>query len=168
MIYDLLTVLLNGFSFYFRGENGPGCFILTQLANDKCEIKWLMSLDIKGWIPQTIVDASCTSVMLNYVEELRKFVDATKMIGVSTITLPKVDLDPNHPIYIGQSNLNDSSDKNNFSDGLVQLNPSVLNKKISSDPSVSVVVNEMATGSNSSNDETINNLDNANKPLIEF
>ena len=41
-----------------RGENGPTCWALRPVATcpDTCLFQWLLDTDLKGWIPQRVID----------------------------------------------------------------------------------------------------------------
>jgi len=49
-----------------RGENGPGGMIIRELDGEenRCKYIWLLNSDIKGWIPQRLVDSSLSDVMI--------------------------------------------------------------------------------------------------------
>ncbi|KFM60499.1 Steroidogenic acute regulatory protein, mitochondrial, partial [Stegodyphus mimosarum] len=59
---------------YVRGEQGPCAYVLTP-ANEngqKCKLKWLLNTNLKGWIPQYLIDQAMSAVMLEYVQSLRR------------------------------------------------------------------------------------------------
>lgn len=76
---------------YVRGENGPGCWIMTPVPNEpnKCVFQWLLDTNLKvpprfalfkrsnaqlvlqGWIPQTIIDTALSFAMCDYVRYVR-------------------------------------------------------------------------------------------------
>ena len=41
-----------------RGDNGPTCWALRPVATcpDTCLFQWLLDTDLKGWIPQRVID----------------------------------------------------------------------------------------------------------------
>lgn len=55
-----------------RGENGPGCWALRQVAAFETEVQWLLNTNIRGWLPQLAVDSTLTTVMSDYMISLRK------------------------------------------------------------------------------------------------
>lgn len=57
-----------------RGENGPGCFAMRPAGpeGDKCLFQWLLDTDLKGWIPQAIIDKALTGAQLDYIENVRR------------------------------------------------------------------------------------------------
>lgn len=61
---------------YVRGENGPCAFVLATDRSDpeKCHVTWLLSMDLKGWIPQYLIDQAVAGTMLEFVKNLRKHI----------------------------------------------------------------------------------------------
>jgi len=57
-----------------RGENGPGCFAMRAAGpnGDKCLFQWLLDTDLKGWIPQAIIDKALTGAQLDYIANVRR------------------------------------------------------------------------------------------------
>jgi len=57
-----------------RGENGAGCYALRPCDSDPqtCLFQWLLDVDLKGWIPQSVIDASLCSAQLEYLTHLRR------------------------------------------------------------------------------------------------
>ncbi|KAG6459122.1 hypothetical protein O3G_MSEX011203 [Manduca sexta] len=72
-----------------RGHNKVGCWYLqprnVQTAGGKIEthttFQWLMCCDLKGKIPQFVLDAAFSTVMLDYIVHVRKFVAEAKEQG---------------------------------------------------------------------------------------
>ncbi|CAM1300287.1 STARD3 (predicted) [Pycnogonum litorale] len=62
---------------YTRGENGPGAWIMKPIIDDanKCEFLWLLNTNLKGWLPQYLVDQALSGVMLDYIMYVRKYVN---------------------------------------------------------------------------------------------
>ena len=56
-----------------RGENRPGCFLISPVPGDPqaSVFQWLLDTDLKGWIPQSIIDKALSGVQLDYVRHLR-------------------------------------------------------------------------------------------------
>ena len=56
-----------------RGENRPGCFLIRPDPGDAgaSTFQWLLDTDLKGWIPQTIIDKALSGVQLDYIQHLR-------------------------------------------------------------------------------------------------
>jgi len=57
-----------------RGENGPTCYALYPVEGspDKCLFKWLLDTDLKGWIPQSIIDKALSGAQLEFLQFLRQ------------------------------------------------------------------------------------------------
>ncbi|CAK1549018.1 unnamed protein product [Leptosia nina] len=72
-----------------RGHNKVGCWCLTpkwvQTPAGKVEqtvFQWLMCCDLKGKIPQFVLDAAFATVMLEYIVHVRKFAANSKAKGL--------------------------------------------------------------------------------------
>lgn len=59
---------------YVRGEQGPCVYVISPLKTDprKCQLQWLLNTNLKGWLPQYLIDQTLSTVMLEYVQSLRK------------------------------------------------------------------------------------------------
>ncbi|KAK5648235.1 hypothetical protein RI129_003127 [Pyrocoelia pectoralis] len=59
---------------YVRGENGVGCWAMKPVPGEigKCNFEWVLNTNLKGWIPQYILDTALVGVLLDYVKNLRK------------------------------------------------------------------------------------------------
>ncbi|XP_022817009.1 steroidogenic acute regulatory protein-like isoform X1 [Spodoptera litura] len=72
-----------------RGQNKVGCWFLkprtVQTPGGKIEthtvFQWLMCCDLKGKIPQFVLDAAFATVMLDYIVHVRKFAAEAKEQG---------------------------------------------------------------------------------------
>lgn len=60
-----------------RGENGPGCWAIRSISEDRCEVRWLLNTKINGWLPQYAVDSALASVMTDNMTHLRKYTSST-------------------------------------------------------------------------------------------
>jgi len=60
---------------FVRGENGPGCWVMTPIPNEpnKCIFQWLLDTNLKGWMPQSIIDTALSFAMCDYVRYIRAF-----------------------------------------------------------------------------------------------
>jgi len=60
-----------------RGENGPGCWVMKPVEADsnKCLFQWLLDTDLKGWIPQSIIDKALCGAQLDYISHIRARVE---------------------------------------------------------------------------------------------
>jgi len=58
---------------YVRGENGPGCWLMKPIPNEpnKCIFQWLLDTNLKGWIPQSIIDTALSFAMCDYIRYIR-------------------------------------------------------------------------------------------------
>lgn len=50
-----------------RGKNGPRCFAMRPIDGDSkaCHFEWLFDTDLKGWIPQSIVDKALSGAQFD-------------------------------------------------------------------------------------------------------
>lgn len=66
-----------------RGENGIGCWVMKPIPgeSDKCLFQWVLNTNLKGWIPQYILDTALVGMMLDYVKNLRKYIVKLKESG---------------------------------------------------------------------------------------
>lgn len=57
-----------------RGENGISCFAAEELSDEdsKCRFTWILNMNLKGWIPQTVVDRSMSTGLVDLMTNLRK------------------------------------------------------------------------------------------------
>lgn len=56
-----------------RAENGPSCIVLKPCAEDlnKTKFTWLLSIDLKGWIPKTIINKVLSQTQMDFANHLR-------------------------------------------------------------------------------------------------
>ncbi|KAM8974351.1 steroidogenic acute regulatory protein, mitochondrial [Pelodytes ibericus] len=64
---------------YIRAENGPTCMVLHPLAEDhtKTKLTWLLSIDLKGWLPKSIINHVLSQTQVDFAKHLRNRVTAT-------------------------------------------------------------------------------------------
>jgi len=55
-----------------RAWNGPGGTAIKPLPGGKCEFRWLMDCDYKGWIPSSIMDVAMPFAQTQFVDSVRK------------------------------------------------------------------------------------------------
>ncbi|KAG5280907.1 hypothetical protein AALO_G00065330 [Alosa alosa] len=57
-----------------RAENGPTCIVMRPSAEDpdKTKFTWLLSIDLKGWIPKTIINRVLSQTQLDFANHLRQ------------------------------------------------------------------------------------------------
>ncbi|XP_045625227.1 stAR-related lipid transfer protein 3 isoform X2 [Procambarus clarkii] len=65
---------------FVRGDNGPGCFVFhpADEAPKKCHFQWLLDTDLKGWIPQYVIDQTLTYAMTDFMSCLRSYIPTLK------------------------------------------------------------------------------------------
>lgn len=65
---------------YDRGENGPTCWVMRPILGDEdqCVFQWLLNVNLKGWLPNSIVQSALTTTMLDYVKYLRHYIEKLK------------------------------------------------------------------------------------------
>ncbi|XP_066445547.1 steroidogenic acute regulatory protein, mitochondrial [Eleutherodactylus coqui] len=58
---------------YVRAENGPTCMVLHPVLEDpsKTKLTWLLSIDLKGWLPKTIINQMLSQTQVDFAEYLR-------------------------------------------------------------------------------------------------
>lgn len=67
---------------HVRGENRLSGWYFQPIDNkpDQCLLTIFVSTDIKGWIPQTIVDQALTGVLLESVQHLRRHIAKSSVV----------------------------------------------------------------------------------------
>ncbi|XP_029167014.1 steroidogenic acute regulatory protein-like [Nylanderia fulva] len=63
-----------------RGENGISCFATEELVDEepnvnKCRFTWILNTNLKGWIPQTVVERAMSTSLTDFIIYLRKHLD---------------------------------------------------------------------------------------------
>ncbi|XP_058246687.1 steroidogenic acute regulatory protein, mitochondrial [Hemibagrus wyckioides] len=58
---------------FVRAENGPTCIVMRPNADDpnKTKFTWLLSLDLKGWIPKTVINRVLSQTQVDFANHLR-------------------------------------------------------------------------------------------------
>ncbi|XP_051525142.1 steroidogenic acute regulatory protein, mitochondrial [Myxocyprinus asiaticus] len=58
---------------FVRAENGPTCIVMRPSADDpnKTKFTWLLSLDLKGWIPKTVINHVLSQTQVDFANHLR-------------------------------------------------------------------------------------------------
>ncbi|XP_044293481.1 steroidogenic acute regulatory protein, mitochondrial [Varanus komodoensis] len=56
-----------------RAENGPTCMVLRPLKGDPSQTKltWLLSIDLKGWLPKTLLNQVLSQTQVDFAKHLR-------------------------------------------------------------------------------------------------
>nr|XP_046204285.1 steroidogenic acute regulatory protein-like [Oncorhynchus gorbuscha] len=57
-----------------RAENGPTCIVMRPSADDpnKTKFTWLLSIDLTGWIPKTIINKVLSQTQVDFAKHLRQ------------------------------------------------------------------------------------------------
>ncbi|XP_059483042.1 steroidogenic acute regulatory protein-like [Neocloeon triangulifer] len=66
-----------------RGQNGPNCWAMQPVPGEpnQCIFLWLLDTDLKGWVPQYMVEAALSSAMLDFLASLREYAAKLKEEG---------------------------------------------------------------------------------------
>uniref|UniRef100_A0A8C1UA83 START domain-containing protein 1 n=1 Tax=Cyprinus carpio TaxID=7962 RepID=A0A8C1UA83_CYPCA len=58
---------------FVRAENGPTCIVMRPSAEDpnKTKFTWLLNLDLKGWIPKTVINRVLSQTQVDFANHLR-------------------------------------------------------------------------------------------------
>ncbi|XP_053739681.1 steroidogenic acute regulatory protein, mitochondrial [Synchiropus splendidus] len=58
---------------YVRAEDGPTCIIIQPLRGEsrRSRFTWLLNMDVKGWLPKSIVNQSLPRAQLEFIRHLR-------------------------------------------------------------------------------------------------
>ncbi|TRY98176.1 hypothetical protein DNTS_035002 [Danionella cerebrum] len=58
---------------FVRAENGPTCIVMRPSSDDpnKTKFTWLLSLDLKGWIPKTVINRVLSQTQVDFINHLR-------------------------------------------------------------------------------------------------
>ncbi|CAF3691678.1 unnamed protein product [Rotaria sp. Silwood1] len=57
-----------------RAKNGPTAYIVEKLDETTCKFTWLLNVDLKGWLPQYLINSSLANVQLGLAESLRNYI----------------------------------------------------------------------------------------------
>ncbi|XP_074519808.1 steroidogenic acute regulatory protein, mitochondrial [Halichoeres trimaculatus] len=68
---------------FVRAEDGPTCIIIQALDNDrgKSRFTWLLNMDVKGWLPTSIVNQALPRAQLDFTKHLRRRLAASATLG---------------------------------------------------------------------------------------
>ncbi|XP_015201752.1 steroidogenic acute regulatory protein, mitochondrial [Lepisosteus oculatus] len=63
---------------FVRAQDGPMCIILQPLGEEKkkCQLTWLLNMDLKGWLPKSIVNQVLPQAQADFTKHLRKRLSA--------------------------------------------------------------------------------------------
>ncbi|XP_075698876.1 steroidogenic acute regulatory protein, mitochondrial-like [Rhinoderma darwinii] len=64
-----------------RAEAGLTCIVLRPIDGDngKTHFTWLLSLDLKGWIPQSVTDQALSQSQADFIKHLRKHLSSREI-----------------------------------------------------------------------------------------
>lgn len=71
--------------FSLRGENGAGCWAAEELSDEytnKCRFTWILNTNLKGWLPQTVVERSMSTALIDFMTYLRKHLNDSQKLSV--------------------------------------------------------------------------------------
>ncbi|KAL2078585.1 hypothetical protein ACEWY4_026270 [Coilia grayii] len=59
---------------FVRAEDGPTCIILEASDSDnrKSRLTWLLNMDVKGWLPKSIVNQALPQAQVDFTRHLRR------------------------------------------------------------------------------------------------
>uniref|UniRef100_H3B0K2 START domain-containing protein 1 n=1 Tax=Latimeria chalumnae TaxID=7897 RepID=H3B0K2_LATCH len=59
---------------FVRAEAGPTCIVLKPLENNqsKTHFTWLLSMDLKGWLPKSIINQALSQAQADFTKYLRQ------------------------------------------------------------------------------------------------
>ncbi|XP_065885621.1 stAR-related lipid transfer protein 3-like [Dysidea avara] len=62
-----------------RGENGPGGYKLVSVDDKNTLFVWLCDTDLKGWLPQYLIDQTIATMSIQTHKKLRKYIESVTM-----------------------------------------------------------------------------------------
>ncbi|XP_053495698.1 steroidogenic acute regulatory protein, mitochondrial [Ictalurus furcatus] len=59
---------------FIRAEDGPTCIIIQPLpcCSGKSKLTWLLNMDVKGWLPKSLVNQALPQAQLDFTRHLRR------------------------------------------------------------------------------------------------
>ncbi|XP_075883996.1 steroidogenic acute regulatory protein, mitochondrial [Nelusetta ayraudi] len=59
---------------FVRAEDGPTCIIIRPLGEEKrrSHLTWLLNMDVKGWLPKSIVNQALPRAQLDFTRHVRR------------------------------------------------------------------------------------------------
>ncbi|CAI8013419.1 StAR-related lipid transfer protein 3 (Fragment) [Geodia barretti] len=64
-----------------RGENGPCGYKVVHIDDNRCLYIWVLNTDLKGWLPQSIIDQTFCGVITGTFKKLRQFIEQRRSEG---------------------------------------------------------------------------------------
>ncbi|XP_078387163.1 steroidogenic acute regulatory protein, mitochondrial-like isoform X2 [Cetorhinus maximus] len=62
---------------FVRAETGISCIILHPTSNKKTQFTWLLSMDLKGWLPKSLINQALSQAQVDFTEHLRQQLSAS-------------------------------------------------------------------------------------------
>uniref|UniRef100_H3BWB3 START domain-containing protein 1 n=1 Tax=Tetraodon nigroviridis TaxID=99883 RepID=H3BWB3_TETNG len=62
---------------FVRAEDGPSCILLHALGAKITHFTWLLNMDVKGWLPKSIVNQALPRAQLDFTQHLRRHLTAS-------------------------------------------------------------------------------------------
>lgn len=64
---------------HIRGENGPGGWAMREAEDNpnRTEYVWLFDVDLKGWLPQSVIDTALSFMLYSTGQGVKKYVRET-------------------------------------------------------------------------------------------
>lgn len=71
---------------YVRADQGFCTYLMKPLPNEKnkCQLEWLMHTNLKGWLPQYVIDKALWFAMINHVTSIRSLEPKGKVSRTSS------------------------------------------------------------------------------------
>jgi len=68
---------------HVRAENHPASYVFECVDGepDKCKFTCILSTDLKGWMPQWMIDAAMSAVLLQYLHHLGAYLEKRRQDG---------------------------------------------------------------------------------------
>nr|AGV29989.1 steroidogenic acute regulatory protein isoform 2 [Paralichthys olivaceus] len=68
---------------HIKAEDGPTCIVIQPLDGDtrKSHFTWLLNMDVKGWLPKSIVNQALPRAQLDFTRHLRRRLTASATLG---------------------------------------------------------------------------------------
>lgn len=51
---------------------------------NRCQFEWLFNTNLKGWIPQRVIESASVGVLIDYIKALRQHIAELKRTGKLT------------------------------------------------------------------------------------
>jgi len=64
-----------------RAENGPCGYKLVPVDANRTKLIWIINSDLKGWLPQGVIDQSLSGVLPSSIQRLQEYVAQQRLEG---------------------------------------------------------------------------------------